>query len=83
MYLTITLRRDILITHCNFIDCKPNRRSTRAPSSCTDSLAHNILNPTRALLEMRITIAILNISRSGPGKSLTLVGYISVFPKNK
>ena len=30
---------------------------------------------------MRSTIAILNTSRSGPGKFLTLVGYSSVLPK--
>ena len=30
---------------------------------------------------MRSTIAILNTARSGPGQSLTLVGYSSVLPK--
>ena len=32
------------------------------------------------LLEVISTIAILNTSRSGPGQSLTLVGYSSVLP---
>ena len=30
---------------------------------------------------MRSTIAIMDTSRSGPGKSLTLFGYSSVLPK--
>ena len=34
-----------------------------------------------ALIEMKSTIAILNTSQSGTGKSLTLVGYSNVLPK--
>ena len=39
-------------------------------------------NPTRALLEMRSTIALLNTLYSGQGQSLTLVSHSSLFPNN-
>ena len=77
MNLATTWKRHKLITHCNFIICKPNKCSTLDPSGCSNSS-----HCTRAILEMRSTIAILNTSRSGLGKSLTLVCYSSVLPKN-
>ena len=44
-------------------------------------LARNRLNHTSALLEMISTIAIPKTPHSGPGQSLTLVGYSSLLPK--
>ena len=35
VYLAITERRHLFITHLYFRYCKPNRRSTLAPSSCS------------------------------------------------
>ena len=82
MYLAIKRRIHILITHRNFIGCKPNRGRTLAPSSCSN-ISHVIdrLNPTRAHLEMRSTIVILNMPHSGTGKTITLVVYSIVLPK--
>ena len=40
-----------------------------------------VLNPTRALLEIRATIAIPKTPRSDLGQPLTLVGYSSVLTK--
>ena len=43
-------------------------------------IARNRLNKTTVISEMRSTIKIENIPRSGLGKSLTPTGYISVLP---
>ena len=59
-----------------------NRRSKLTPSSCINSSHLIDWNPTRELLEIRLTIAILKTSRSGPGLSLKLVGYSIASPKN-
>ena len=43
-------------------------------------MAHNRLNPTRALLKMRSTIAVPKTPCSGTEKLITLIGYSSVLP---
>ena len=51
------------------------------PVKLKEQPQYNRLNPTRAILKMRLTIAILDTSRLGQGQYPTLFGYNIVLLK--
>ena len=90
----IVNRKKILISCCRDIDCIQMIQNNpqcmmrilifstiTGPLLYCKFFSRNILNTNRALLKMISTIKIQKTPRSGPGQSLTLTGYSSLFLK--